>query len=83
MRLNPKKCAFGVKTNKFLGFMLIERGIKVNFSKCQAIIDMKSPTNIRDIQVLNGRLVALTWFIYRSADNHAPFFDLLKNKTFV
>ncbi|XP_072077924.1 uncharacterized protein [Arachis hypogaea] len=28
MRLNPKKCAFGVQSGKFLGFMLTSRGIE-------------------------------------------------------
>ena len=30
MKLNPAKCAFGVNTGKFLGFMVTQRGIKVN-----------------------------------------------------
>ena len=35
MRLNPKKCAFGVKVGKFLRFMLIKHGIEANPTKCQ------------------------------------------------
>ena len=49
MRLNPKKYAFCVKVGKSLGFMLIKCGIKANLTKCQAIIDMKSLTSIREI----------------------------------
>ena len=83
MRLNLKKCAFKVKVGKFLGFMLTEWGIEVNLTKCRAIIDMKIPTSIKEGQTLNNRLVALTWFISRSADNFALFFHVLKNnKTF-
>jgi hypothetical protein len=44
MRLNHTKCSFGVQSGKFLGFMLTNRGIKANPDKCQAIIDMRSPT---------------------------------------
>ena len=33
MKLNPKKYAFGVTTGKFLGFMVSQRGIKVNLDK--------------------------------------------------
>ncbi|XP_056688105.1 uncharacterized protein [Spinacia oleracea] len=40
MRLNPKKCVFGVTTGKFLGFLIDERGIEVNPDKVQAVIDM-------------------------------------------
>ena len=40
---------------------------------------MKSPTNVKEVQVLNGRLAALNCFLSKLADNHAPFFILLKN----
>ncbi|RDX92621.1 hypothetical protein CR513_25221, partial [Mucuna pruriens] len=33
LRLNPKKCSFGVKAGKFLDFMLTKRGIKANLEK--------------------------------------------------
>ena len=33
MKLNPKKCAFGVTAWKFLGFMVSQRGIEVNPEK--------------------------------------------------
>ena len=36
MKLNPSKCTFGVTAGKFLGFMVSQRGIKVNPDKIQA-----------------------------------------------
>ena len=33
MRLNPSKCAFGVSSGKFLGFMVSHRGIEANPKK--------------------------------------------------
>ena len=33
MKLNPKNCAFGVSSGKFLGFMVSHRGIKANPDK--------------------------------------------------
>lgn len=30
MRLNPSKCAFGVSSDQFLGFMISQRGIEAN-----------------------------------------------------
>ena len=30
MKLNPRKCAFGVASRKFLGFMVSQRGIEAN-----------------------------------------------------
>lgn len=40
MKLNPLKYAFSVESRKFLGFMVIEHGIKVNPEKVKAIMDM-------------------------------------------
>jgi len=50
LKLNPDKCVFGVKTGKFLGFLLTERGIEANPDKCTAIIGMRSPTNVKEVQ---------------------------------
>ena len=36
MKLNPRKCAFGVTVGKFLAFMVSQRGIEVNSDKIQA-----------------------------------------------
>ena len=30
MKLNPKKCAFGVNAGRFLRFMMTQRGIEAN-----------------------------------------------------
>ncbi|KAM1185751.1 hypothetical protein ACFX2G_015331 [Malus domestica] len=43
MRLNPNKCALGVGSGKFLGFMISQRGIEANPEKIKAIIDMRKP----------------------------------------
>ena len=42
LKLNPKKCVFGVEVGKFLGFLLTERGIEANPKKCAAILAMRS-----------------------------------------
>ena len=38
MKLNPSKCAFGVFSGKFLGFMVSQRGIEANPEKVRAIL---------------------------------------------
>ena len=43
IKLNPSKCAFGVASGKFLGFMVSHRRIEANPEKIKAILDMKSP----------------------------------------
>ena len=49
MKLNPSKCAFGVSSGKFLGFMVSYRGIEVNPDEIQAILDIKPPQNIKEV----------------------------------
>jgi len=49
LKLNPEKCVFGVKVEKFLGFLLTKRGIEANLDKCQAIINMRSPSNVKEV----------------------------------
>ena len=49
MKLNPAKCAFGVGSGKFLGFMVNHRGIKTNPTKVQALLDLRSPKTVKDI----------------------------------
>jgi len=63
LKLNPEKCVFGVETGKFLGFMLTERGIEANPDKCAAIIAMRSPTSVKEVQQLTERMVALSRFV--------------------
>ncbi|KAI0522352.1 hypothetical protein KFK09_004731 [Dendrobium nobile] len=78
MRLNPSKCAFGVASGKFLGFMVTNRGIEANPEKIKALRDMVPPRNIKDVQRLNGRIAALSRFLARSGDRYLPFFKILR-----
>ena len=43
LRLNPKKCTFGVTSGKLLGYMISERGIEADLDKIRAILDMSPP----------------------------------------
>nr|KYP71825.1 Retrotransposable element Tf2 [Cajanus cajan] len=78
MRLNPEKCVFGVHGGKFLGFMITCRGIEANPDKCQALINMRSPKNYKEVQRLAGRLASLSRFISKLAEKAKPIFHLLK-----
>ncbi|XP_042484775.1 uncharacterized protein LOC122065051 [Macadamia integrifolia] len=78
MRLNPTKCAFGVTSGKFLGFLVSQRGIEANPSKIEAIHEMRAPRNIREVQKLAGCLAALSRFLSQAGDRCLPFFKLLK-----
>lgn len=78
VKLNPSKCTFGVRSGKFLGFMVTEKGIKVNPSKVQAVIDMPTPGSVKDVQKLTGKVAALSRLIFRSTHRSHPFFQVLR-----
>ena len=81
MKLNPKKCSFGVEEGKFLGYMVTSEGIRANPKKTKAIAEMKSPTTLKEMQSLSGKLAALNRFLAKSAERSLPFFETLKNIT--
>ncbi|RVW20699.1 Retrovirus-related Pol polyprotein from transposon 297 [Vitis vinifera] len=53
LRLNPKKCTFGVTSGKLLGHIVSERGIEVDPDKIKAILDMPAPKTEKEIRVWN------------------------------
>ncbi|RDX74056.1 hypothetical protein CR513_46235, partial [Mucuna pruriens] len=64
-----------------LGFMLAHRGIEANPNKYEAIISMKNPQNVKEVQQLIGRLASLSQFLTRAIEKAQPFFQLLRNLT--
>ena len=78
MKLNPTKCAFRVSVGKFLGFIVNNRGIEANPDKIKVVLDMPSPSGIKEVQRLTGRIVALSRFVSRASDKCQPFFQVLK-----
>uniref|UniRef100_A0A2N9G960 Reverse transcriptase domain-containing protein n=1 Tax=Fagus sylvatica TaxID=28930 RepID=A0A2N9G960_FAGSY len=55
MKLNPSKCAFGVYSGKFLGFMISQKGIEANPDKIKAILEMQPPKNIQRSPKTDGK----------------------------
>ena len=78
MKLNSNKCAFGVMAGKFLGFMVSQKGIKVNLDKIQAIMELTPPKNIKEVQSLNDKIATLNRFVLRATNKCLPFFCTLK-----
>jgi hypothetical protein len=78
MKLNPTKCAFGISSCKFLGFMVSQWGIEANLEKVRAVLEMEAPKTTKQLQRLTGRIAALNRFISRSTDKCLPFFKILR-----
>ena len=58
--------------------MVSQRGIEVNLDKIRAIIEMAPPRNVKEVQSLNSKVVALNRFVSRAMDKCLPFFHILK-----
>nr|XP_016453036.1 PREDICTED: uncharacterized protein LOC107777510 [Nicotiana tabacum] len=81
MKSNPKKCAFGVASGKFLGFLVSNRGIEVNPAQIKAIEEIPDIlTSKKEVQRLTGGIAALGRFISRSSEKSFKFFSVLKKQ---
>jgi hypothetical protein len=80
MKLNPDKCTFGMPSGKLLGYMVSRRGIGTNPEKVSAIMRMKLPESLHDVQKLTGCITALSRFISRLSVRGLPIFKLIKKQ---
>jgi hypothetical protein len=76
LKMNPKKCAFGVSASQFLGFLVHERGIEIGLKSQEAVRTMVPPTTKRELQQLIGKINFIRRFI-----SNEPFMYLVKIKT--
>nr|GEU44686.1 reverse transcriptase domain-containing protein [Tanacetum cinerariifolium] len=63
MKLNPKKCSFGLAEGVFLGHVITPEGIKPCPDKTAAVLQLPSPRTVKEVQSLNGKLASLNWFL--------------------
>nr|GEX39476.1 reverse transcriptase domain-containing protein [Tanacetum cinerariifolium] len=78
MKLNPKKCSFGLAEGVFLGHVITPEGIKPCPDKTAAVLQLPSPRTIKEVQSLNGKLASLNRFLSKSAEKSLPLFQTLK-----
>nr|GEX07667.1 reverse transcriptase domain-containing protein [Tanacetum cinerariifolium] len=78
MKLNPKKCSFGLTEGVFLGYVITPEGIKPCPKKTTAVLQLPSPRTIKEVQSLNGTLASLNRFLSKSAEKSLPQFQTLK-----
>ncbi|KAL6192075.1 hypothetical protein ACLB2K_038462 [Fragaria x ananassa] len=63
VKMNPKKCSFGVSIGKFLGFVVHSKGIDVDPDKARAIASTAPPSNQKQLKSFLGRLSYIRHFI--------------------
>jgi hypothetical protein len=80
LKMNPSKCAFGVSTGEFLGFLVHEGGIGVGKNSMKAIDEVVPLTNIKELKSLLGKINFVRRFISNLSQKVLPFSPLLKLK---
>jgi hypothetical protein len=63
LRMNPLKCAFGVTSGKFLGFIVHEHDIQIDPKKIESIGKIREPVCKKDVKRLLGKINYLCHFI--------------------
>lgn len=77
---NGDKCKIDQKQISFFGVIYDKNGIKPDPSKVEAIKQLPSPTNVKELQNVLGIITYLSPFIPRLSDLTAPMRDLLKKE---
>ena len=78
LRLNPKKCVFGVTSGKLLGHIVSERGIEVDPDKIKAIQEIPVLKTEKDVRGFIGKLQYISRFITKLTMIYDPVFKLLR-----
>ncbi|RDY13622.1 Retrovirus-related Pol polyprotein from transposon 17.6, partial [Mucuna pruriens] len=76
--LNPAKCTFGVRIGKLLGFIVNERGIKLDPDKARAIWNMLASKIETEVKGFLGRVNYIAWFISQLTTTCSLIFKLLQ-----
>jgi hypothetical protein len=80
LKMNPRKCAFGVSAGKFLGFVIHEHGIEIDPDRIKSIRNMGPPTCKVEVQKFLGKVNYLQRFISNLARKIDAFTPILRLK---
>ena len=78
LRMNSLKCAFGVSTGNFWGFLVHSKGIDVDSTKAMAIATMIPPATVKELKSFLGKISYIRRFILGLASITSAFTKLLK-----
>jgi len=76
--MNPTKSFLGIASGKFLGFIVISKGIHLDPEKVHTIQEMQPPRNLRELRGLQGQLAYIQRFISNLLGRCQPFIKLMK-----
>jgi hypothetical protein len=80
LKMNTRKCAFGVSPGKFLGFIIHEHGIEVDPGRIKSIRNVGPPTCKVEVQKFLSKINYLRRFISNLAGKIDAFTPILRLK---
>jgi hypothetical protein len=80
LKMNPRKCTFGVSAGKFLGFIIHEHGIEIDPDRIKSIRNVGPPTSKLEVQKFLGKVNYLQRFISNLAGKIDAFTPILRLK---
>ncbi|GJR40951.1 hypothetical protein Tco_1216635 [Tanacetum coccineum] len=81
LKLNPRKCSFGVAEGIYSGHLITKQGIWADPSKVKAISALQPLKTVSEIQSFDKKLAALNIFLSKGAEKALPFMKTLKSCT--
>jgi hypothetical protein len=80
LKMNPRKCDFGVSAGKFLGFIIHEHGIEIDSDRIKSIRNVGPPTCKVEVQKFLDKINYLWRFISNLAGKIDAFTPILRLK---
>nr|GEW07611.1 hypothetical protein [Tanacetum cinerariifolium] len=80
MKLNPKKCAFGMREGTLLGYKVDVDGLRVSPDKVKTVLDLPFPRCLKDVKKLNGKLAKGTFKERKQSIAELPMLTAPKEK---
>nr|GEV72409.1 hypothetical protein [Tanacetum cinerariifolium]GEV73475.1 hypothetical protein [Tanacetum cinerariifolium] len=81
LKLNTRKCSFGVDEGVYSGHLVTKQGIRADPSKVKAISALQPPKMVSEIQNFSKKLTALNRFLSKSTKKALCFMKTLKSCT--
>jgi hypothetical protein len=81
LKLKPSKCSFGFQTIKFLGYVISDKGVKIDESRTEVISNYPKPKNARQVKQFLGLASYYRKFIQNFADVAKPLNELTRQDT--
>ena len=80
LKAKPKKCKFGFRETKFLGFIISKEGLKVDPTKTDAMRNYPAPTKSKDVKKFLGLASYYRKFIEKFSDTAEPLTKLTRGR---